>query len=189
MITAGGAAFAVYLAIRGQRSEDQMRIRGAVLREVIEFSRLILGHLETYDSIGLGRMELPGPKLIGAIVVPAPTIYPAIADRIGLLPSPQIVVAFYCRIAEIVTVMVPAIANHPDCQERALVRNDVSRLVEASFIVLELGRRIIEFAQSIIQLDEDIRQSVRSDIEVVCTRVSETFPTPDRPRHRPPRSG
>jgi hypothetical protein len=120
VIGASGAAVAVYLTLVAQRQEDRTRIRSAVVREVIEFSRVAVGHLQTCENIAAGLIALPAPRLADAMKMPVPIIYPAIEDRIGLLLSPQNVVAFYSRVVEITMIMVPAIASDPKLQAATL---------------------------------------------------------------------
>ncbi len=45
VIGAAGAAIAVYRTLAGQRTEDRQRIHDALVREMIEFARIAVGHL------------------------------------------------------------------------------------------------------------------------------------------------
>ena len=46
-----GAGFAAWLTLRLQRRDERMKISSAVQREVVEFTRLAMGHLETCENI------------------------------------------------------------------------------------------------------------------------------------------
>jgi hypothetical protein len=71
--------------------------------------------------------------------MPTPIIYPAVADKIGLLSSPQNVVAFYARVIEIALMMVPAIANDPKLQQATLKGHNIRLLVEAWLDILQFA--------------------------------------------------
>jgi hypothetical protein len=178
MIGASGAAIAVYLTLSAQRVEDRTRIRNALVREVIEFSRLVVGHLETCENIRAGIIALPVPKLTKAMQMPSPIIYPAVADKVGLLPSPQNVVAFYARIVEIVMIMVPAIADDPARQQAILSGNDIRILVEAWLDILQFANGIIQDSYHNVTFDLAVRQSILNDIATQSASARQRFGIP-----------
>lgn len=137
-----GAALAVYLTLRGQRKEDRERIHGAIVREIIEFSRVAVGQLDTCEHIRSGLIALPPAKLPQALKWPTPVIYPAVADKIGLLKSPQHVVAFYVRITEITT-MAQTVADNPTLQNSRVQDNNVRLIVEALLDICQFATWII----------------------------------------------
>jgi hypothetical protein len=89
-VGAMGAALAVYLTLSGQRREERRRIHDAIIREVISFARLAIGKLRTCNDIHAGIVGWPVSKLAEIMQMPAPIIYPAVADRIGLLKAPNL---------------------------------------------------------------------------------------------------
>jgi len=178
IISAAGAAVAVYLTLSGQRKEDRTRIQGALVREVIEFSRLAVGHLGTCEKIRARVIEMPVPKLPQAIQMPAPIVYPAIADKIGFLKSPQHVVAFYMRIKEI-EIMAQAVADDQRLRSSHLQDNNV-RLIVSAFV------DVCQFAKWIIQdpavektefeaFDKAVSNSIISDMDAAIKQAKEKF--------------
>src|SRR5215510_7752566 len=101
VIGALGAAVAVYLTLNRQRNDERQRSFNAILREVIEFSRLAVGHLATCENLHSMQVRLPSNRLPSAMAMPKPIVYPGIASNIGRLAQPQRVVAFFTRITEI----------------------------------------------------------------------------------------
>jgi hypothetical protein len=178
VIGASGAAVAVYLTLAAQRHEDRARIRSAVVREVIEFSRLVVGHLETCENIRAGVIALPVPKLAKAMQMPAPIIYPAIAAKVGLLSSPQNVVAFYARIVELSMIIVPTIADDPARQKATLRGQDVRPLVEASLDILVFALGIIQDSHHDAAFDQSVRQSILNDIAAQSASARQNFYIP-----------
>ena len=175
IIGAGGAALAVYLTLAGQRKEDRTRIRSALVREVIEFSRLVVGHLETCENIRSRVIDLPARKLTQAMQMPAPIIYPAVADKIGLLPSPQNVVAFYARISEITMTIVPAIADDPKLQQSFLQAHNIRLVAEAWLDILRFANRIIDESAHDTTFDEAVRASILADIRTETESARRKF--------------
>jgi len=91
----------VWLTMGRLRRRIRHRSFNAIVREVIEFSRLALGNLETCENIHSLTVDIPATRLPSAIPMPKPIIYPAIAANIGRLAKPRRIVAFFTRIAEI----------------------------------------------------------------------------------------
>lgn len=170
-----GAALAVYLTLAGQRKEDRARIRSALVREVIEFSRLVAGHLDTCENIRAGAIALPVPRLVQAMQMPSPIIYPAVADKIGLLSSPQNVVAFYARIVEVTMIMVPAISDDPKLQHSILQTHNIRVLAEAWLDILQFARGIIDHSYHDEDFDRAVRARILTDIQAQITSTRQKF--------------
>ena len=160
VIGALGAAVAVYLTLKGQRKEDRERIHGAVVREIIEFARVAVGQLDTCENIRSGLIALPAAKLPQALKWPTPIIYPAVADKIGLLKSPQHVVAFYMRVSEIAT-MAQAVADDPKPQTSRVQDNNVRLIVEALLDICQFATWIIH--------DRDVKEAEFRDFDSAVT--------------------
>jgi hypothetical protein len=100
IIGASGAIFAVYLTLTRQRNEDTAKVRAAVRTELTTYSKYVIGTLEVCRQIANGlRIPMSDAEYIGKNLHP-PVIYPAVADRVGLLRRPQATIEFYMRIAE-----------------------------------------------------------------------------------------
>lgn len=173
-----GAALAVYLTLSGQRKEDRGRIHGALVREIIEFARVAVGHLETCENIRASIIRVPVPKLPQAMQMPAPIIYPAVADKIGLLKSPQHVVAFYMRIKEIET-MAQTIADDPKLQSAFLQDNNVRLIVEALLDICQFARWIIQDADvkevEFRAFDRAVTAGILADMDRMSQQARERF--------------
>ncbi len=163
LIGAAGAAIAVYLTLSAQRHEDRERIQSAIKREVIEFCRLISGHMQTCENIRSGLISVPGAVLPTMTALPEPIIYPAVADKVGLLPSPQNVVAFYMRIHEIKFLIVPAIMSHPLIARNILKADDIRALVGAFIDILVFADGILNGSQHNGDFDAAVLTHTRSD--------------------------
>jgi hypothetical protein len=101
IIGAGGAVFAVYLTLTRQRNEDAAKVRAAVRTEVTTYYKYIVGALDICEQIATQNLQIPCPDASYiAKNLSDPIIYPAVADRIALLPHPQATIEFYMRIKE-----------------------------------------------------------------------------------------
>ena len=108
IIGALGAALAVYLTLKGQRKDarrqqedERQRTSSAINREVAEFSRLAIGHLEICEHMHSGTTMIPARDLPAIMKLPEPIIYAGNADNIGRLANAQTVVGFFTRIHEV----------------------------------------------------------------------------------------
>jgi hypothetical protein len=174
-IGAMGAALAVYLTLTCQRREDRTRIRDAIIREVISFARLAIGHLKICNNIHTGRITLPVPKLAKMTQMPAPIIYPAVADKIGLLKAPQHVVAFYGRFEEI-AIMAQAVSGDQNRQTSRIEANDVRLIVEVLLDSCRLAGSIIQDSAFGKEFDKAISADILSQIGETTTETRKNFP-------------
>jgi hypothetical protein len=174
-IGAMGAALAVYLTLSGQRREDRKRIRDAIIREVIEFTRLAIGHLETCNNIHDGTTTMPVPKLAEMMQMPAPIIYPAVADKIGLLKAPHRVVSFYMGIAGI-AIGAQALAADPKRQTANLQAGDVKLIVEEWLVICRFASWMIQDSEVGKEFDKALSARILSDIDAITTATRKNFP-------------
>ncbi len=178
IVGAAGAAIAVYLTLAGQRREDRQRIHAALVREIIEFARVAVGHLETCENIRAGVIKMPVPKLSQAMQMPSPIIYPAVADKIGLLKSPQHVVAFYMRIKEI-DIITQTISDDPTNQTFILQDNNVRLVVQSLLDVCQFAKWIIEDAdvkdEEFRAFDRAVTDSIIFDIKQETLKAQKNF--------------
>jgi hypothetical protein len=191
MIGAGGAAVAVYLTLSGQREEDRTRISGALVREVIEFARLVVGHLETCENIRAGTIALPAAGLAEAMEMPHPIVYPAVADKVGLLVRPQRVVAFYARIVEI-AISVRAISRGPRAhgtQSSILSGADIKTIVEAWIDIAQFAQWTIRDADTGDEFDRAVRASILADLPSQIAFAREKFEIESPIGDKPPIQG
>jgi hypothetical protein len=101
MIGAGGAVYAVYMTLTRQRREDIAKVCSAVRIEVTTYCKHVIGALNICEQIATKGLTVPMQDAVYvAKSLVEPIIYPAVADRIGLLPHPQATIEFYMRIGE-----------------------------------------------------------------------------------------
>lgn len=102
LVGAAAAVGAVYLTIRSQRNEDAAKVATAVRTEVLTYAKYVIGAIEVCIEVRNGTVQIPrtDATYISKNLAIEPVIYPAVADRVGLLPHPQATVEFYGRIAE-----------------------------------------------------------------------------------------
>jgi hypothetical protein len=102
LVGAIGAIWAVFLALSRQRKEEMAKVTSAVRTEVTAFVTYIIGALENCILVAGGTKQIPraDASYIVKNLLVDPVVYPAVADRVGLLPRPQATAAFYMRISE-----------------------------------------------------------------------------------------
>lgn len=101
IVGAGGAVWAVFLMLSRQREEETIKVAAAVRTEVTTLVKYIIGAIEICQKIKAG-MKVPRQDASYIIknFSADPIIYPAVADRVGLLPQPHETTEFYMRLSE-----------------------------------------------------------------------------------------
>jgi len=96
IIGAGGAVLAVYVALSSQRNEETAKVSAAVRTEVASLTTYVIGAIEICQGIANGTRRVPSldASYIMRKLWADPVIYPAVADRVGLLPHPNATVQF-----------------------------------------------------------------------------------------------
>jgi hypothetical protein len=143
---AGGAVFAVYLLIRQQRREEANNISRSIHREVIVLSEILISHLTILAAIKSGAVTITRNNLQSAIMNPEPTIFKAVADRIGLLPYP--VVQFYMRLLEIQSAVQIAVVG-PGGENVVIQGGEAQTIAKSVTIACQLARTIISHGPNI----------------------------------------
>jgi hypothetical protein len=189
VIGALGAAFAVYVTLNSQRKEERQRSKdetqrsfSAIVREVIEFTRLALGHLTTCENIHSMAVQLPANRLPLAMAMPKPIVYPAIAGNIGRLARPQQIVGFFTRPAEVEN-MVVLIAQAARGSVNVMPE-DIVHIARAWIDVCELGRSVINEQRPRSEFDAQVRATILGDLDSALPRARSIFGED----HREPRT-
>ena len=180
IIGAGGAVFAVYLAITGQRNEDASKVRAAVRTEVATYAKYLINTLELCEQIAKGEVQfrMSHATSIGMSLV-EPVIYNAVADRIALLQRPQETVEFYMRNAEaksnLQAIQMHGASLNPALQAMVHVQPDIAQDVADSLITA------LQFARSILAdphpMDIMIQTISLQEIDAALAHAQQTFPT------------
>jgi hypothetical protein len=177
-----GAAWAVYLTLAGQRHEDRKRIHDAIVMEIIEFSRIVVGHLATCENIRAGIISVPVIELPNLLTTPSPIIYPAVADRLGVLKSPQKVAAFYTRLTEVST-MADRIANAVPYIGHTLNGEHIKLLTEALVDICQFALMVINDSGD-KAFDKAVTEHMLSELSGAMQTAREKFSIPlDAPAH------
>ena len=146
----------------------------AVRREVIEFSKFIIGNLEVCTKIASGELRgVPRSALPEIMRAVEPVIYPAIASRIGRIPFPQQVVSFYARILE-ARAIVEATATSPERGQH--VSAGLATTIADSFITAcQLAKAIVEHEPN-PNLDQQVIEVTRRNIDEALATAQQNFP-------------
>jgi len=176
IIGALGAALAVYLTLSLQKNRERENVTGIIVREVMDFSRLAIGHLENCFNIANGVVRVPIAALPNAMQMPDPIIYRAVADRLALARSPQQIVSFYTRISEIKTILA-VMAEHPLSAQPA-TREKVDPLARAWMDILQIAKGIVDDNDPVPEFDYIVRKHIQTEIRHALTKGHSVFPEP-----------
>jgi hypothetical protein len=183
IIGAGGAVFAVYLAITGQRRQDIAKVQSAVRTEVTTFSKYIIGALDICQQIAMRGLKIPmlDAEYIGKNP-PDPVIYPAVADRVGLLRHPQATVEFYMRITEAksnLAAMRRKAAGLTQAQAALtfIQPTNAEVIADSLLTALQMARHIIgDDDPTRSEMDLWIQRAMLRDIDAALASAKITFP-------------
>jgi hypothetical protein len=173
-IGAAGAAVAVYLTLAGQRTEDSERVRNAITREIIEFTRIIMGILKLCDDIRTGSLKIPKDHLSDFLQLPQPIIYPAVAAQISLLRTPQQVVGFYMQMMS-VKHTADIISLSPFSIGGVLEGDDVKVVVDPLAKACQLAKLIISDPQDHDWFGDAMEEQIVSHIDEALKEAARNF--------------
>jgi len=188
LIGAGGAVWAVFLTLSREKNEEEERVAAAIRTEVTTLVKYAIGTIGVCEQIATAGLQIPRQDA-GYIVknIPAsPAIYPAVADRVGLLPHPQATVEFYMRLAE-ARMMVEMLQNKTTPQGIVNVNPPVENvtpqfagsIAESLITALQLARSIIADdvpSSHKAELTGYVNATVISQIDDCLTSAKQTFP-------------
>jgi hypothetical protein len=142
-------------AIDQQRNDEITQVRDAVRTEVTAFAKYVIGAVEICKLIK-GGLKIPreNARDIAKSFWGDPIIYPAVADRVGLLPHPHATTEFYMRLSE-VRGMLEALRTKPPSSggyvvpPPEFVTPDFAATIADSLITaLQLARHIVSNDQN-----------------------------------------
>jgi hypothetical protein len=185
LIGAAGAVWAVYLTLGKQRKEETRKVSSAVATEVAALVKYVIGAVEICIEIAKGGRNVPQTDAgyIVRRVLAAPTVYNAVADRVGLLPHPDATTQFYLRIeeAKAATSAVetavkfhwsPGIGGPPPLMTRELVLPIADSLITA----LQLARPILCDTKTGPQFQRWVRETTVKQIDECLATAKKAFP-------------
>jgi hypothetical protein len=182
-IGAGGAVAAVYVALSSQRKEEPAKVSAAVRTEVASLTTYVIGSVEICEGIANGTQQIPSldASYIMQKLWADPVIYPAVADRVGLLPHPNATTQFYMRLSEakamiqslqIKTARIASISLAMAAQER-VTSEFAATIAESLITALQLARAVIADDG---QLSQWIGQEMVRQIDDCLQSAEKTFP-------------
>jgi hypothetical protein len=198
IVGASGAVFAVFLALSRQRQEETEKVAEAVRTEVTTLVKYAIGAVDICEQIKKGVIKLPRQDAHYMVKNFAgdPIIYPAVADRVGLLKHPHATVEFYMRILE-AKVMVEMLRTKTTVSGITFTAAPVE-LVTAEFAgsvadslltALQLARAIVADQEKSVgkpQFTAWVQSVVVAQIDDCLNSAKETFPDAESFKFTPP---
>jgi len=185
LIGAAGAVWAVYLTLGRQRKEETEKVSSAVATEVTALAKYVMGAVEICIEIAKGTRRVPQTDAgyIVRKVLAEPTIYTAVADRVGLLPRPEATTQFYLRIEEVKVAAsavetavkfqwAPSIGGPPPLMTRDLLLPIADILITA----LQLARPIIGDTKTGSGFGRRVREVTVKQIDECLATAKQAFP-------------
>lgn len=189
IIGAGGAIIAVYLALSRQKDEETTKVSEAVRVEITTFVKYVIGAIEVCEQIakGIARVPLYNANYIAKNFWFDPIVYPAIADRVGLLPHPQATVEFYMRIGEAKAMLdtmrtksQQSSATNISAPQELVSKENAAVVADSLITALQLAQPIIagvSHSSTETALDSMVSQTVLKQINDCLHSAKQTFPT------------
>jgi hypothetical protein len=198
IVGAGGAVWAVFLLLSRQRQEETAKVADAVRTEITTLVKYVIGAVDICQQIKNGVVHVPqqDAQYIVKNFTSDPVIYPAIADRVGLLSHPHATTEFYMRLSE-TRAMVEALANKtdpPGITYSAPVMKYVTpafaeTVVESLITALQLARPIVSGegdSSSKSQLGKWVQVTVVRQIDNCLESAKVSFPNAEAFRENQP---
>jgi hypothetical protein len=184
LIGAVGAIFAVYLTLGKQRKDETNNVTSAVVTEVTALAKYVMGALDICIEVAKGQRRVPQTDAAYIVrkLFAAPTVYNAVADRIGLLPHPDATTQFYMRLEEVkastgAIEMAVKFQWAPGMGPPPLISRDIiAPIAEMLITALQLARPIIADAKSGPLLERRIREVTIKQIDECLIVAKEAFP-------------
>jgi hypothetical protein len=198
IVGAGGAVWAVFLMLSRQRSEETEKVAEAVRTEVTTLVKYAIGAVVICEQIKKGIIKVPrqDAHYIVKNFAGDPIIYPAVADRVGLLRHPHATAEFYMRIleAKIMVEMLRTKTDVPGIMYTAapveLVTPQFAGSVADSLLTaLQLARSIVadeEMSVGKPQFTAWVQSVVVAQIDDCLASAKETFPDAESFKFPPP---
>jgi hypothetical protein len=199
VVGAGGAVWAVFLMLSRQRNEETEKVAEAVRTEVTTLVKYAIGAVKICEQIKTGIIKVPrqDAHYIVKNLAGGPIIYPAVADRVGLLRHPQATAEFYMRIfeAKIMVEMLRTKTDVPGIMYTAtpveLVTPQFAGSVADSLLTaLQLARSIVAYEEMWVgkpQFTAWVQSVVVAQIDDCLASAKETFPDAESFKFPPPR--
>jgi hypothetical protein len=151
------AGFLAYLAgtlpAKNKRRDEVADVREAVAIEIITYAKYVIGALLTCEQVAKGEVQIPrrDANYLAKMLYDS-AVYPAVADRTGLLAEPQATVEFYMRIAEAkASANVLAVQTATSGAQSFITAIEASPIADSLITALQLARAIAATAPKELQ--------------------------------------
>jgi hypothetical protein len=147
----------------------------AVIREVIEYNKLVIEALRICRAIHSGKIQIERRNAYSIMMNPDPVVYKAVATRIARLPfDAQLIIQFYLRIVYIQQA-IQIIVVGPDGGDAAVPRNEIQTLAKSLIIICQLAQTIIRHAPS-TGVTENVSQIILAQIDAALEKANQSIP-------------
>jgi hypothetical protein len=185
LIGAGAAVGAVFVLIWRQTKDEAEKVSEAVKIEITTLAKYVIGATEICQKIKLGEVQIPrqDAHYIVKNFANDPVIYPAVADRIGLLSHPQATTEFYMRLVE-ARVMVEMLQKkttpqgimHTSPSPDYVTADFAGSVADSLLTALQLARPIIANEPEAPHLMLSVGQVVTRQLDECLRSAKRSFP-------------
>jgi len=164
-----------------ERAREVLNIRVAVRTEIIAFSKFVIGVLDICG--GLARQEWQMPRSDANAIVkslPEPIVFPAVADRVALLPNPHLPVQFYLRLEEAKAMaqgMATATATNLSVPPVIVSPENATTIADCLITALQCARAVVAHAPANTTSPEDfVTTQTLQQIDAAMATARTNFP-------------
>jgi hypothetical protein len=185
LIGAGGAVFAVYLAWTEQTRQEASKVSAAVRTEIVSLVKYVIGALEICQNIATGKTVVPAQQAQFVLqkLWANPIVYPAVADRVGLLPHPHSTTEFYMRLGEAKAIVQAiqlkangdAMLNRVLAAQLHITADNAAAIADSLITALQLARSILADSPDVL-LGDLVEQNTVQQIDDSMRWARKAFP-------------
>lgn len=164
-----------------ERAREVLNIRVAVRTEIIAFCKFVIGVLDICG--GLARQEWQMPRSDTNAIVKSlqePIVFPAVADRVALLPNPHLAVQFYLRLEEakaMAQAMAMATATNLSVPPVIVTPENAATIADCLITALQCARPLVAYAPENTTPAEDfVITETLQQIDAAMAAARATFP-------------
>lgn len=187
IVGAGSAVWALHFTISRDRNEETSKVGAAVSAEVAAFARYIIGAVQLCEDIVKGTVKIQSRDAadIAKNFWGGPSVYPAVANKIALLPHPRATIEFYVRMAEAKGMLEERAKNHPVAGPGGEITPDyvtpdvAANVADRLIIALRVARRILVnegAGETEPHVTDWVQASVVEQIDACLQAAKESFP-------------
>ena len=174
-----------------ERAREVLNIRIAVRTEIIAFSKFVIGVLDICG--GLARQEWQMPRSDANAIVKSlqePIVFPAVADRVALLPNPHLPVQFYLRLEEAKAMaqgMAMATATNLSVPPVIVTPENAATIADCLITALQCAQGVVRDASADkTPSDTFVTNETLQQIDAAMAAARATFPGAESFQEPPP---